>query len=174
MSSGSEDGGGVTEVGDHGFFMAYSHVAHDCRVGHHVVFANCATLAGHCVVGDYVFMGGLAAAHQFTWVGAHAMISGLTGLRGDVIPFGRAYGEAGRLNGINTVGMQRRQFPRESIRAVREAYRMLFLGEGLFATRVEAVEKALGADASVALILEFMRAPRKRPLCQARGGKHEE
>jgi UDP-N-acetylglucosamine acyltransferase len=169
MSCGTEDGGGVTEVGAHGFFMAYSHVAHDCRVGHHVVFANSATLAGHCVVGDYVVIGGLTAVHQFSWIGAHAMISGITGIRGDVIPFGRAAGSSARLSGINAVGMQRRQFSRDSIRAVRSAYRMLFLSEGQLASRVEAVEKTYGSDAAVAMILDFIRAPRKRPLCAARG-----
>ena len=174
MNRGTEDGGGVTEVGEHGFFMAYSHIAHDCRVGHHVVFANCATLAGHCVIGDYVVIGGLAALHQFTWIGAHAMISGITGIRGDVIPFGRAVGASARLNGINSVGMQRRQFSRESIRAVRNAYRMLFRGEGELASRVQAVEQAQGDDPAVALILEFIRAPRKRPLCMATGIPQEE
>ena len=174
MNRGSEDGGGLTEVGDHGFFMAYSHVAHDCRVGRHVVFANCATLGGHCVIGDHVFMGGLAAAHQFTWIGAHAMISGLTGVRGDVIPFARAYGAVGRLGGVNSVGMQRREFPRESIRAVRSAYRMLFAGEGQLASRLAAVETAHGNDACIAMILGFIRAPRKRPLCAPRGSRREE
>ncbi len=133
MSCGTEDGGGLTEVGEHGFFMAYSHVAHDCKIGHHVVFANSATLAGHCIIGDYVVIGGLTAVHQFSWIGAHAMISGITGIRGDVIPFGRAAGAKARLSGINAVGMQRLQFSRESIRAVRSAYRMLFLGDGQLA-----------------------------------------
>ena len=77
INAGTEDGGGLTEIGDRGFFMASSHVAHDCHVGNDVVFANCATLGGHCIVGDYVFMGGLAGVHQFTRIGSHAMIAGL-------------------------------------------------------------------------------------------------
>lgn len=173
MSRGSEGGRRVTTVGDHGYFMAYSHVAHDCQVGNHVIFANGATLGGHCVVGDHVFMGGLSAAHQFSWIGAHAMISGLTGLRGDVIPFGRAYGSVARLNGINTVGMQRHHFPRDSIRAVRAAYRMLFLRGGSFASRVAAVEAELGHDTGVATMLAFIRAERKRSLCSAPTGLSE-
>ena len=110
MNIGTEDGGGVTEVGERGFFMAYSHVGHDCRVGNDVVFANCATLGGHCAVGEHVFIGGLSAAHQFTRIGDHAMISGLSGLRGDVIPFGIAAGAFARLSGVNVVGMKRRKF----------------------------------------------------------------
>lgn len=174
ISRGSEDGGGLTEVGEHGFYMAYSHVAHDCKIGHHVIFANAATLAGHCVIGDYVFMGGLSAAHQFTSVGAHAMIGGMTGLRGDVIPFGSVSGNTARLNGVNTVGMQRRQFSKETVRAVRNAYRMLFLGSGTMQDNLQAVEAAHGSDPGVAAILQFIRAPRKRPLCRARGRADED
>jgi UDP-N-acetylglucosamine acyltransferase len=165
MSLGTAAGGGITEVGDRGLFMAQSHVGHDCRVGNDVIFANCAMLAGHCVVGDYVFISGLSAAHQFTRIGAYAMISGVTGLRGDVIPFGLAAGSFGRLSGVNVVGMKRRKFPPESIRAVRSAYRALFFGEGILARRIETTEAQLGHDPAVARIIAFVRERRDRPLC---------
>ncbi len=166
MSTGTVSGGGVTAVGDRGFFMAYSHVGHDCRIGSDVIFANNVLLAGHCVVGDHVFMSGAASAHQFTHIGAHAMISGLTGLRGDVIPFGMAAGPFARLSGINAVGMKRRRYSLESVRAVRDAYRLLFSGEGTLAGRIDAVEARHGGDPAVAQIVAFVRSPRdKRPLC---------
>jgi UDP-N-acetylglucosamine acyltransferase len=168
MSVGTEDGGGVTDVGDRGFFMAYSHVAHDCQVGSDVIFANSATLAGHCVVGAHAFVGGLTGVHQFTHIGAHAMISAMTGLRGDVIPFGMAAGGYGRLVGVNVVGMKRRKFSSQTIRAVRAAYRLLFFGEGVLARRVEAIETQFGADEAVAQIVAFVRDARDRPLCHAR------
>jgi len=175
MNRGTAEGRGVTEVGNNGFFMAYSHVGHDCRVGDNVIFANGATLGGHCVIGDHVFMGGLSAAHQFTWIGAHAMVSGITGIRGDVIPFARVFGSVGRLNGINSLGMRRRAFSPDSIRAVRAAYHMLFRGDGLLADRVNAVAAAHADDPGVAAIVAFVRAPRKRPLCQpTRGGVERE
>jgi UDP-N-acetylglucosamine acyltransferase len=165
MNIGTEDGGGLTQVGDRGFFMSYSHVAHDCHVGSDVVFANQATLAGHCIVGDHVIISGLSAAHQFTHIGTGAMISGLTGLRGDVIPFAMAVGPSARLAGINAVGMRRRKFSAESIRAVRAAYRQLFFGGGDLKRRVDALEKEFGADPAVAQIIAFIRSPRRRPLC---------
>jgi UDP-N-acetylglucosamine acyltransferase len=93
--------------------------------------------------------------------------------RSDVIPFGIANGSMARLSGINTVGMQRRQFGKETIRMVRNAYRILFLGGGSFQERVQAVEAAHGSDPGVAAILQFIRAPRKRPLCHARGSADE-
>jgi UDP-N-acetylglucosamine acyltransferase len=165
MNTGTASGRGVTEVGDRGFFMAYSHIAHDCRIGNDVVFANNASLAGHCVVGDHVFMGGLSAAHQFTRIGAHAMISGVTALRGDVIPFGMAAGAKGRLIGINAVGMKRREFSPGAIRAVRAAYRQLFFGEGVLARRLEALEAEFGDNDAVARVIAFVREARNRPLC---------
>jgi UDP-N-acetylglucosamine acyltransferase len=165
MSIGTDAGRRITEVGDRGFFMAYSHVAHDCRVGSDVVFANCATLGGHCVIGDHVFIGGLSAVHQFTHIGAHAMVGGVAGLRGDVIPFGLVAGEFARLSGVNIVGMRRRKFPAATIRSVRSAYRTLFFGEGVLARRLEAVEAKFGHDPAVAQIIAFVRDKRERPLC---------
>jgi len=169
MNTGTEDGGGVTEVGERGFYMANSHVGHDCRVGREAVFANGATLGGHCIVGDYVFIGGLSAVHQFSRIGSHAMIAGLTGVRADVIPFGFVIGSVGQLAGLNAVGMKRREFSHQSIHAVRKAYRMLFFGEGTFASRIDVVEAELGGDPAVAAILAFVREGGSRPLCHPGG-----
>jgi UDP-N-acetylglucosamine acyltransferase len=165
MNTGSAMGRGVTEVGDRGFFMAYSHVAHDCQVGTDVVFANSATLGGHCVIGDHVFIGGLSAVHQFGRIGPHAMIAGVAGLRSDVIPFGMAAGVFARLRGINAIGMRRRKFAAGTIRAVRSAYRLLFHGPGEMAQRIAATEAEFGHDPAVSQILSFVRSARERPLC---------
>ena len=168
MSRGTAQGGGETVVGDGGFFMAYSHVAHDCRVGRHAIFANCATLAGHCVLGDHVFLSGLVAVHQFTRIGSGAMVSGASGLRGDVIPFGLTAGPQARLVGVNVVGMRRRRYPVAAVRAVRAAYRMIFLASGPLSERIEKTAAELGNVEAVAEILAFLRESRARPLCQPR------
>ncbi len=166
MNAGTPEGGGLTQVGDRGFYMTGSHVAHDCHVGDDVVFANCATLGGHCVVGDFVFIGGLAAAHQFTRIGRHAMIGGLSGVRGDVIPFGLVNGQVASLHGINVVvGMKRRSFATDEIKAVRAAYRALFLGERPLAQNLPDAEKNFGHVPTVAEIIAFIRDRNKRPLC---------
>ena len=165
MSIGTQAGHQITEVGDRGLFMAYSHVAHDCRVGNDVVFANCATLGGHCVIGDYVFIGGLSAVHQYSRIGAHAMVGGVSGVRADIIPFGLAAGGFASLSGVNIVGMRRRKFPAELIRAVRSAYRVLFFGEGVLNHRIEATEAKFGDDPAVAQMIAFVREKRDRPLC---------
>jgi UDP-N-acetylglucosamine acyltransferase len=168
MNVGTQAGGGVTEVGDHGLYMAYAHVGHDCRVGDHVVFANCATLGGHCRIGDHVFFGGLSAAVQHIRIGAHAMIGGVCGVRSDVIPFGLANGAVARLIGINLVGMRRRDFSRQSMAAARKAYHMLFFENAPMAERIAALESELGNDPAVAQIVAFVRADTNRSLCRPR------
>jgi len=165
MSTGTEDGGGITQVGDRGFFMANSHVGHDCRVGCDVILANGAVLGGHCEIGDFVFMGGLSAAHQFTRIGSSAMVAGITGVRSDVIPFGYAVGSLAYLTGLNVVGMKRRNLSRQAMHVVRRAYRDLFFGSGTFARRLDAVEAAYAQEPIVATIVAFVREGGERALC---------
>jgi UDP-N-acetylglucosamine acyltransferase len=173
MNSGTEDGGGITTVGDRGFFMANSHVGHDCHVGNDVVFANCATLGGHCEIGDSVVIGGLSAVHQYTRVGSCAMIGGVCGVRGDVIPFGLANGDYARLEGLNIVGMKRRKFSRERIHAVRRAYQRLFLDPGQFAERLAQAAQEFADDETVTQIITFIRAGHHRPLCRPEQSREE-
>lgn len=174
MNCGTEDGGGVTTVGDRGFFMANSHVAHDCRVGNGVTFANCATLGGHCEIGDGVVIGGLSAVHQFTRIGPVAMIGGMTGVRGDVVPYGLVKGETARLEGLNLVGLKRRNFPRERIHALRRAYRKLFFAPGHFAERVAIAAREFADDETVMQIITFIREGKHRPLCRPAQAREDE
>jgi UDP-N-acetylglucosamine acyltransferase len=164
MNVGTVGGGGVTRVGSRGYFMAYSHVGHDCRVGDDVIFANSATLGGHCDIGDGVFIGGLSAVHQFGRVGPNAMIGGVSGVRGDVIPFGLANGDYAYLEGLNIVGMRRRKFTRERLHKVRAFYQELFHGAGAFAERLTALQVERTTDAAIAEILDFLGHDAKRPL----------
>ena len=171
MNTGTEDGGGVTEVGDKCFFMVGSHVAHDCKVGNNVVFANNILLAGHVTVGDYVVFGGGVAVRQFVRIGAGAMIVGLSGVRADVIPWGTVHGPLANLVGLNVVGMRRRGFAKADIHRYRDAYRALFFGEGEFRARLERVAADYRGDPQVAKMIGFIRAG-KRPLTMA--GKRRE
>lgn len=167
MNIGTVNGGGITRVGERGYFMAYSHVGHDCIVGNDVVFANSATLGGHCEVGDYVFFGGLSAAHQYVRIGQQAMIGGVSGLRGDVIPYGLVSGQFAHLEGLNVVGMRRRRFTHKRLQIVREFYQKLFHSRGVFAERLALVQPMAEADPAIAEILAFIGDGTKRPLCMA-------
>ena len=166
MSIGTEDGGGVTQVGDHCFLMAGAHVAHDCQVGNNIVFANNAVLGGHVSVGDYVMFGGGAAVRQFVRIGEGAMIVGLSGIRADVIPWGMVQGPLANLVGLNVVGMRRQGIGKTDMLRYREAYRALFFGDGEFRARLERVAVDYGGDTLVAKLIAFVRAG-KRPLTMA-------
>ena len=167
MNRGTAEGRGVTEVGNNGFFMAYSHVGHDCILGNNIIFANSATLGGHCEVGDFVFFGGLSAAHQFVRIGAQAMIAGCSGIRNDVIPYGLASGQFALLEGMNVVGMRRRGFTHTRLKLIREFYEELFHGVGQFAARLEKMRSSGSSDPAIVEILAFIDAGGKRPLTKA-------
>ena len=166
MSIGTVKGRGLTKVGDRGFFMAYSHVGHDCVVGDDAIFANTATLGGHCEIGNSVYIGGLTAVHQFARIGSHAMIAGITGVSGDVIPYGLAIGQRAYLDGLNVIGMKRRKFTRERLHKIRAFYNDLFHGGGLFVARLAALQSRKAEDPAIAEILGFIDDGKKRPLCQ--------
>lgn len=165
MNAGSVRGGGVTRVGDRGYFMNASHVGHDCQVGNDVIFATSATLGGHCEIGDFVFMGGLSAVHQFTRIGPQVMVGGVCGVRGDVIPFGLVNGQYAALEGLNIIGMKRRKFTRERLAAVRSFYQKLFHGTGVFAERLERVKPMASEDLAIGEILTFIDGAKHRALC---------
>ena len=146
--------------------MVGSHVAHDCRVGNNVTFANNATLGGHVTVGDHVFLGGLSAVHQFVRIGEGVMIGGVSGVRGDIIPFAMAVGDQAYLNGTNIVGMKRRGFKREEMHRVRRAYRALFSEVGTFRNRLETVKREFFGDPAVGKIISFIEEGGARTLMQ--------
>jgi UDP-N-acetylglucosamine acyltransferase len=173
MNAGTMAGGGITRVGDRGYFMNCSHVGHDCQVGNDVIFATSATLGGHCEIGDFVFMGGLSAAHQFVRIGPQTMVGAASCVRDDVIPFGLASGQHADLAGLNIIGMKRRKFTRERLAAVASFYQKLFHGPGVFAQRLNEVRHLSHADSAIAEILTFIDAERHRSLClpAINGGK---
>jgi UDP-N-acetylglucosamine acyltransferase len=172
MNAGTVAGGGITRVGDRGYFMNCSHVSHDCIVGNDVIFATSATLGGHSEIGDLVFIGGLSAVHQFGRVGSQVMVGALSGVRSDVIPFALASGQYAALTGLNVVGMKRRKFTRDRLAAVRSFYQKLFHGPGVFAERLAEVRHLADTDPAIAEIVTFIDAGKHRELCQPlKGGK---
>jgi UDP-N-acetylglucosamine acyltransferase len=169
MHVGSRKGGGVTRVGVSGYFMANSHVGHDCRVGEGVTFANSVALGGHVQIGDGVIFGGLAAVQQFCRVGKGAMVGGLTGVNRDVIPYAMAFGDHVELAGLNLIGLKRRGLSRDTINAMRATYRSVFTGAGgSLADRACAARAQFPDIAEVSEIVDFILADAKQELCLAR------
>jgi UDP-N-acetylglucosamine acyltransferase len=169
MNVGSRKGGGLTRVGAGGYFMANSHVGHDCQVGEGVTFANSVALGGHVEIGDGVIFGGLAAVQQFCRVGKGAMVGGLTGVNRDVIPYAMAFGDHVELAGLNLIGLKRRGLSRDTINAMRATFRSVFYGSGGgMGDRARAARDKYPGVAEVGEIVDFILADSKQELCLAR------
>ncbi len=126
ISRGTVKGGGLTRIGDHNFFMAYTHIGHDCMVGNHVIMVNYSALSGHVLLHDYANIGAYAAIHQFCSVGVNAFIARATYVTKDVLPYVMIAGHSSSACGINTVGLRRRGFSSATIDCLRRAYKIIF------------------------------------------------
>jgi UDP-N-acetylglucosamine acyltransferase len=166
FSAGSSKGGGVTRIGDRGYFMAASHVGHDSHVGNDVTLSNGVLLAGHVEIGDGVIFGGLSAVQQFGRVGRGAFVGGVTGINTDVIPYGMAIGPHANLEGLNLVGLKRRGIPRANIHKIRAAFRAIFYStEGKLNDRARRASETWPDIAEIQEIAAFILAEAKRPIC---------
>jgi UDP-N-acetylglucosamine acyltransferase len=153
---GTAEGGGVTRIGDGNLLMAYTHIAHDCRVGGQCVFANAATLSGHVTVEDGATVGALTGVHQFCRVGKHAFIGGMSGIPQDALPFVKTVGNRARTFGINTIGLERKGFSAASIEALKEAYRLLFRARLNTAQALEAIRRDVPPCPEVDYLVTFI------------------
>jgi len=150
--------GDATVIGSHGSFLTYSHVAHDCVVGDHVIFSNNGTLAGHVTVGDYVVIGGLTAVHQFCRIGDHVITGGCSKIVQDIPPFMIADGNPAKVRAVNVIGLQRRGFDEDAIRAAKRAHRKLYREDLTASAALDELEKLDDPTGIGAKIVEFVRA----------------
>lgn len=157
MHRGTESGGGETVVGNDNLFLAYSHVAHDCRVGNRVILSNGATLAGHVQVDDFAILSGLCAVHQFTRIGAHAMVAGGAMVNQDVAPYTIVQGDRAKTVGINLVGLQRRGFSEGAIRSIKKAYKLIFRSRLRIEEALEKISQELGEGPELKVFTDFVR-----------------
>ncbi len=126
INRGTEAGGGITEVGEENYLMAYTHIAHDCKTGRQVILANNSTLAGHIDIGNHATIGGLVAIHQFVRIGNYAYIGGKSAVVKDIPPFVIAAGDRATLHGLNNVGLKRHRFSDFTLGELKKAYRIFF------------------------------------------------
>lgn len=126
INRGTEAGGGITQLGEENYLMAYTHIAHDCKTGKQVILANNSTLAGHIEIGDNVTVGGLVAIHQFVQIGDYAYIGGKSAVVKDIPPYVIAAGDRASLHGLNNVGLKRHNFQKSTLQELKKAYRIFF------------------------------------------------
>jgi UDP-N-acetylglucosamine acyltransferase len=156
---------GVTLIGDHNLLMAYTHVAHNCKLDNHIIMSNVATLGGHVHVEDYAIISGLSAVHQFSRIGAHCIIGGASGVAKDIPPYTLANGNHARLFGLNLVGLKRRNFPDETIKALGKAYRIIFRSRLLLDAAIKKVEDEVENFPEVQHFIQFIKES-KRGVCR--------
>lgn len=152
MNPGTQGGGGITSVGDDGFFLAGCHVAHDARIGDRVIIVNQSAVAGHCIIEDDVIIGGLCGIHQFVRIGRGAIIGALSMVTNDVIPHGLVQGPRGELDGLNLVGLKRRGVSRADITALRVAFQTLKDGDGSFMERARRLGDETDSDYAAQMV----------------------
>lgn len=164
---GTVTGHGETVVGNGNLLMAYSHVAHDCRIGNGVVMANVATLAGHVTVEDNVILGGLVAVHQFATIGAYAMIGGGTMVGLDIIPYTIATSgkRDAKLRGLNLIGLKRRGFSDDTISNLKKAYKILFMADLKLPDAIARIKSEISACPEVDYLLAFIERS-ERGICR--------
>src|SRR6266542_75128 len=156
---GTVKGGGLTAIGSHCLLMAYAHIAHDCLIADHVIMANAATLAGHVTIEEWAVVGALCPVHQFVRVGAHAYIGGGTTITQDVLPFSKT--SAARevhAYGANAVGLERRGFSKERVRAIQLAFRTLIASKLNTTQAIERIEREVEQTEDVKMLVEFIRS----------------
>jgi len=164
INPGTKGGGGLTKIGNNCLFMVSSHIAHDCLVGNNVILANNVPLGGHAEIQDNVIIGGNSAVQQFTRVGRSAMIGGMCGVVRDIIPYGIAHGNRSVLQGLNLIGLRRKNIPNKEIMSLSDAYKEIFKDENL-TRNLTNLDKDYRKNELVLEVVNFLEKDKKRPIC---------
>jgi len=156
---------GVTMIGNNNLLMAYCHVAHNCRLGNFVVMANSANLAGHIHIEDHAIIGGLSGIHQFTRIGSHAFVGGVSAVAKDVPPFLTVAGNHAKPYGLNVVGLRRRGFTEDTLKALKRAYKLVYRSSLLLSTALEKIRTEVADIPEVRMFVEFIEKS-ERGICR--------
>lgn len=145
-----------TVIGNGNFIMAYSHIAHDCRLGNKIIMSNLSTLAGHVTIGDHANLSGLVGVHQFVRIGAYVFVGGKSAVVRDVPPFMITAGDRARLYGINRIGLSRHGFSQETIDGLKKAYRIIWRDNKRLSDGVDQVRKEMELFPELEMLLDFL------------------
>jgi UDP-N-acetylglucosamine acyltransferase len=155
---GTAGGGAKTIVGNDNFFMAYTHVAHDCRIGNKIIMANAATLAGHVTVEDHSIIGAFSGIHQYCRIGKYGFVGGYSVITRDVLPFSKTVGNRAHCYGMNSIGLRRKGFSSEKIDAIHHAFRLLLQSKLNTSQALEAIQKEHPTVEEIIYLVEFIRS----------------
>ena len=163
INPGTEQGGGITQIGNNNLFMVYCHVAHDCLISNNIVLANNVQVGGHVTIQNNAIVGGSCAIHQFSRIGESAMIGGMTGVLSDIIPFGLSMGNRNNLMGLNLIGLRRSKVSNENIKKIQLAYKIIFKTTN-FRDNIESLNPELKNNEFIKIIINFINSDKKRPI----------
>jgi UDP-N-acetylglucosamine acyltransferase len=162
INRGTVKGGGLTRIGNHTLIMAYTHIAHDCRIGDHVIMANAATLGGHVTVEDWAVVGALCPVHHFVRIGTHAFVGGGTTITQDVLPFSKTSAKRNtHAFGLNATGLERRGFSRERIRKIHHAYTVLLASKLNTSQALEKLKSEADRGEDADMLIRFIEASKR-------------
>ena len=164
INPGTKGGGGLTKIGNNCLFMVSSHIAHDCLVEDNVILANNVPLGGHAHIEENVIIGGNSAVQQFTRVGKSSMIGGMCGVVRDIIPYAMVHGNRSILQGLNLIGLRRKNIPNKEILVLTEAYKEIFKDENL-TTNLKSLKEEYRKNDLVNDVVKFLEKDKKRPIC---------
>ena len=164
VNPGTKGGGGLTKIGNNCLFMVSSHIAHDCLVEDNVILANKVPLGGHAHIEENVIIGGNSAVQQFTRVGKSSMIGGMCGVVRDIIPYAMVHGNRSILQGLNLIGLRRKNIPNKEILVLTEAYKEIFKDENL-TTNLKNLKEEIRKNELVNDVVRFLEKDKKRPIC---------
>ena len=164
VNPGTKGGGGLTKIGNNCLFMVSSHIAHDCLVEDNVILANNVPLGGHAHIEENVIIGGNSAVQQFTRVGKSSMIGGMCGVVRDIIPYAMVHGNRSILQGLNLIGLRRKNIPNKEILVLTEAYKEIFKDENL-TTNLKNLKQEFRKNELVNDVVKFLEKDKKRPIC---------
>ena len=164
INPGTKGGGGLTKIGNNCLFMVSSHIAHDCLVEDNVILANNVPLGGHAHIEENVIIGGNSAVQQFTRVGKSSMIGGMCGVVRDIIPYAMVHGNRSILQGLNLIGLRRKNIPNKEILVLTEAYKEIFKDENL-TTNLKNLKEEYRKNDLVNDVVKFLEKDKKRPIC---------
>ncbi|MCL4315502.1 MAG: acyl-ACP--UDP-N-acetylglucosamine O-acyltransferase [Gammaproteobacteria bacterium] len=156
INRGTVQDKGVTRIGNDNWIMAYVHIAHDCVIGDQTIFANAASLAGHVTVGDYAILGGFTLVHQFCVIGAHCFCGMGSVISMDVPPYVMVSGHPAQPHGINSEGLKRRGFSNGALRALREAYKLIYKSNLTLSEAREQIAAKAAEHPELALLVRFL------------------
>jgi UDP-N-acetylglucosamine acyltransferase len=173
INRGTAKGGAYTSIGNNNYLMAYTHIAHDCRVGNETQFVNGATLAGHVEVEDFAVIGAFSSVHQFVRIGRNAYIGGYTVVLQDILPYAKISQTRDAYNfyGPNSIGMMRHGISREFINNVKDIFRLLFNQDLNTAQALEKIQQDFTELEEASIIVDFISKTKRGFLKNFRAGQ---